>query len=518
MPERVAAATDKLLDQLRREGRMRILVSRFRSDEAADRLGEAVHEQVIQAIDRRETWGRDAIRVLSSSEPFVDEAMGSITPDTSAALLEEIADRTHATHAIVGKLRPSEDAYHFELSALHLREGRMKATVSGSFPRSRHYDDLYYARVEIPRFDEWIPDVSVELVSAARRSAARLLRSIKMEQIDAGFKIVIGAIRGPDEAVITKYGDRFGDLLLLELQSQSGHRFRPLARKRLLHALEAQRIEYKDLHVFFDEGSRKRLDQSLGADAVVVGDVVRLGRGAQITIEIVDLETKELLAHDVATLAEARDQEDLFRPVASDAGPLEVEFGIFMQVPGGLVKLEQGSRMLSNVGWKMGFQANEPCYAYVWQTDSRGIYQALLPGRLPAVRDATNRITPASPFILPAGPSWLRLDHHTGEETFCLLFSRDQMTDLDRLLRSLPPEGVSRDSAEARQLRGYANPGALTLRGTALRALELEGGDSLEGFFDGGVRKDYRPLDLSLLKAGPADPNVIRHSVSYRHE
>lgn len=500
---------------------MEILVSRFRSDRAVDqfdRLGEAVREQVMQAIDRRETWGRDAIRVISSSEPFASDAIASITRDSSAALLEEIAERTHATHAILGRLRQSDDAYHVKLSALHLREARVRSTVSVSFPRSRHLDDLYHSSLDTDRSDELLPDVSVELVSAARRSAANLLRSKEMEQVDSGFKIVIGAIRGPDESVITKYGDQFGDLLLLELQAQSQHRFRPLARKRLLHALAAQRIEHQDLHVFFDESSLKRLDRSLGADAVVVGDVVRMGRGAQITIDIVDLETKELLASDVATLAEARGQEDLFRPVASDAGPLEVEFGIFMAVPGGLVKLEDDSRMLSGAGWKMGFQVIESCYAYVWQTDSRGIYQALLPGRLPAVRDVTNRITPASPFILPTGNVWLRLDHHTGEETFSMLFSRDLMTDLDRLLRSLPPEGVSRESTEARKLRGYSNPSVFMLRGTSMQALELEGGDSIEGFFDGSDRKDFRPLDLSVLKAGPADPNVIRHSVTYGHE
>jgi hypothetical protein len=341
---------------------------------------------------------------------------------------------------------------------------------------------------------------------------------MNMERIDTGFRIVIGAIKGPDDYVITRYGDQFGDLLLQELQEQSHHRFRPLARKRLLHALEAQRIEHKDLQVFFDESSLKRLDKSLGADAVVVGDVTRLGGGTQIAIEIVDLETKEILATDVARLAEARHQEDLFRPAAYDAGPLEVEYGIFMTVPGGLIRLERGARMLSGAGWKMGFQGREPCYVYVWQADSRGVYQALLPSRIPAVRGLANRIDPAQPLVFPTGDTWLRLDANTGNETFYMLFSRYPMADLDRLLRNLPPEGVPESSSEAGRLRSFANPSPLTLRGTATQALVLSGGDSIRSYFEGTADIVPRQLDLDVLKAGPDNAAVIRHTVTYRHD
>jgi len=360
------------------------------------------------------------------------------------------------------------------------------------------------------RFPEARSNLVMErLNEAAETLARRCLLSDVLRSDD--LKVAVGAIKGPHKPVLTEYGNLLGDEFVIALGHLSGKRIVQVSRKRLLDVLNAQAVEQSAL---FDAETVKSIDRAVGADVVVVGELTQVGDGLKAFIEMVDLETKKIVAKASADIPGSPGQEELFLP-AGEREPLEVDFDVFAIVGGLVIPVEdRKSRLPSKTPVKLRFYSDEPCHLYVWWIGPDATVQPVIP----SAGQPACRLGPHVPMLIPAEAGvWLELDvGNVGTETICIYASRKSRTDLHDLLTKmpLPPARTPMGSGPGRKLRQIlAGAGQRGLGGTTVlsspAAVEIEApgsGEMLTPLAPGRV-----------LRASYDHVDVIKERLSFYH-
>ncbi len=102
-----------------------------------------------------------------------------------------------------------------------------------------------------------------------------------------------------------------------------------------------------------------------------------------------------------------------------------------------IVAITKDTPLRSGDRIKMFLQPVSTCYLYVLYYSSQGELSLLYPTNL-----STREVPDANQILIPEGNHWLRLDGHTGPETFYLIASVKRLDHLEELIdRHLKPTG-----------------------------------------------------------------------------
>lgn len=119
--------------------------------------------------------------------------------------------------------------------------------------------------------------------------------------------------------------------------------------------------------------------------------------------------------------------------------PIKVIYGYQPQGQGKPQQLTNGGVMRSGDRYKIIFQAEEPCYVYIFQADSSGKIYGLFPlSEFRGVRlSLKNPIQPGVTYYVPSEKQSFVLDQQTGAETIYLLAFRQPDQELEQLYQQI---------------------------------------------------------------------------------
>jgi len=178
------------------------------------------------------------------------------------------------------------------------------------------------------------------------------------------------------------------------------------------------------------------------------------------------------VAVDIADMASLMSQVKPI-PVDPAAQPLTFEYrflGFSPGLRGGRASqgLSSGDPVREGQEFQIWFKPDRECYAYVINRDASGAVYVLFPHD----QAIANRLVGGQAYTLPEASQAYRFDQITGVETFYLVVSPVEMTDLEWMIRRMGKEGQGATAAMLDGTLRARGVGVVSQRKTQAEALD----------------------------------------------